>query len=140
MPASPLPLLAALGGVVLYHLSQKAIPGDAAPYVVIGLAYAVGLATCVAVVLASGTSIAETLRSAWRPAVGVGLGALTIEAGFLLAYRAGWPLSSAGLLVNVAAAIVLLVVGLAFFRETLTVQQWIGVAACVVGLVLISSK
>lgn len=140
MNASPLPLLVALGGVVLYHLSQKSVGGDAAPFVVVGLAYAVGLAACLAVVLASGTPMGETLRSAWRPAVGIGLVALTIEVGFLLAYRAGWPLSSAGLLVNVAAALVLLVVGLAVFREALTVQQWIGVAACVVGLVLISSR
>ncbi|MEO0560326.1 MAG: hypothetical protein AAF170_19330 [Bacteroidota bacterium] len=135
-----MPLLLALGGVVLYHLSQKSVGGDAAPFVVVGLAYAVGLATCLAVVLASGTPMGETLRSAWRPAVGIGLGALIIEVGFLLAYRAGWPLSTAGLLVNVAAAVVLLLVGLAFFREALTVQQWIGVAACVVGLILISSR
>jgi len=140
MPASPLPLLVALGGVVVYHLSQKAVPGDTAPFVVVGLAYAVGLATCLAVVFASGTPLGETVRSAWRPAVGIGLGALTIEVGFLLAYRAGWPLSSAGLLVNVAAALVLLVVGLAFFHEALTVRQWIGVAACVIGLALITLK
>ena len=140
MPASPLPLVIALGGVVLYHLAQKSVPGDAATFVVIGLAYAVGLATCVAVVLASGTPVGETVRAAWRPAVGVGLGALTIEAGFLLAYRAGWPLSSAGLIVNVAAAVVLLAVGLVVLRETLTAQQWVGVGACVVGLALLAAR
>ena len=140
MTASPLPLFLALGGVVVDHLSQKAVVGDAAPFVVVGLAYAVGLVTCVAVVLASGTPVGETLRSAWRPAVGIGLGALTIEVGFLLAYRSGWLLSTAGLLVNVAAALVLLVVGLAFFREALTVQQWIGVAACMIGLALLTMK
>ena len=140
MNASPLPLLVALGGVVLYHLSQKSVAGDVAPFVVVGLAYAVGLATCIVVVLASGTPLVETVRSAWRPALGIGLGALIIEVGFLLAYRAGWPLSSAGLLVNVAAALLLLVVGLVAYHEVLSVRQWVGVAACVVGLILISSR
>jgi len=139
MPSS-FPLLFAVAGAVAYHLSQKAVPGDAAPFVVIGLAYAVGLAACVGVVIANGTPVAETLRGAWRPAVGVGLGALTIEAGFLLAYRAGWPLSSASLVVNVAVAVVLLVVGLAAFGEVLSLRQWAGVAACVLGLALIAGR
>ena len=140
MAASPLPLVVALGGVVLYHLAQKSVPGDAATFVVIGLAYAVGLAACGVVVLASGTPVGETLQAAWRPAVGVGLGVLAIEVGFLLAYRAGWPLSSASLVVNVTAALVLLVVGLAVFREALSVRQWIGVAACVAGLALLTAR
>ena len=124
----------------MYHLSQKSVPGDAAPFVVIGLAYAVGVATCAAVVVASGTPVAETLRSAWRPAVGVGLGALVIEAGFLLAYRAGWPLSTASLIVNVTVAVVLLAVGLAAFGESLSVRQWGGVAVCLVGLALVAGR
>ena len=140
MTASPLPLLVALAGAVVYHLSQKAVPGDAAPFVVIGLAYAVGLATCAAIVVASGAPVAETLRSAWRPAVGVGLGVLAIEAGFLLAYRAGWPLSTASLVVNVTVAVVLLAVGLAAFGESLSARQWAGVAACVAGLALVAGR
>ena len=140
MAASPWPLAVALGGLVLYHLSQKSVPGDAATFVVIGLAYAVGLSACLAVVLVSGTPVGETLRAAWRPAVGVGLGVLAIEVGFLLAYRAGWPLSSASLVVNVAAALVLLAVGLAAFGEALTARQWVGVAACVAGLALLTAR
>lgn len=140
MTASPLPLLLAVLGAVAYHVSQKSVPGQAAPFVVIGLAYAVGLATCVAAVVASGTPVADTVRAAWRPAIGVGLGALTIEAGFLLAYRAGWPLSTASLVVNVTVAVVLLGVGLAVWGEALAARQWVGVAACLVGLALIAGR
>ena len=137
---SPVPLLLALAGAVVYHLSQKAVPGAASPFVVIGAAYAVGLAVCVGVVLASGAPVGATLREAWRPALGVGLGALTIEAGFLLAYRAGWPLSTASLVVNVAVAVVLLAVGVAAFGEALTARQWVGAAACLVGLALLTAR
>ena len=137
---SPLPLLLAVVGAVTYHLSQKAVPGAAAPFVVIGTAYAVGLAACVAVVVANGAPVAETVRVAWRPAVGIGLGALAIEAGFLLAYRAGWPLSTASLVVNATVAAVLLVAGLLAFGEALSARQWAGVAACALGLVLIAGR
>ncbi|WP_412063571.1 hypothetical protein [Rubrivirga sp. IMCC45206] len=140
MTASPLPLVLALAGAVAYHLAQKAVPDTAAPFVVIGLAYAVGLLACVGAVLAAGTPVVETLRSAWRPALGIGLGALVIEAGFLLAYRAGWPLSTASLGVNVAVAVVLLAVGLVAFGEALSPRQWIGAGACVVGLVLLAGR
>lgn len=140
MTASPLPLLLALAGGVAYHLAQKSVPGDAVPVVVIGLAYAAGLAACVGVVLASGAPVAETVRAAWRPALGIGLGALVIEAGFLLAYRAGWPISSASLVVNVTVALVLLAVGLAAYGEALSVRQWVGAGACLVGLALLTTR
>lgn len=140
MTSSPLPLLVALGGAVVYHLSQKSVPGEAGPFVVIGMAYAVGLATCVGIVVMSGAPVLESVRAAWRPAVGVGLGVLAIEAGFLLAYRAGWPLSTASLIVNVSVALVLLIAGLALFGESLSAKQWAGIAACLVGLALITSR
>ncbi|MGB3543446.1 hypothetical protein [Rubrivirga sp.] len=134
------PLSLALVGAVVYHLSQKSVPDGAGPFVVIGVAYAVGLATCVGIVVASGAPVLESARAAWRPAIGVGLGVLAIEAGFLLAYRAGWPLSTASLIVNVSVAVVLLVAGLAFFGESLTARQWAGIGACLVGLALITSR
>ncbi|WP_412068007.1 hypothetical protein [Rubrivirga sp. IMCC43871] len=140
MTASPLPLVLALAGAVAYHLAQKAVPETAAPFVVIGLAYAVGLLACLGAVVALGSPVAETLRDSWRPGLGIGLGALVIEAGFLLAYRAGWPLSTASLGVNVAVAVVLLVVGVLAYGEALTPRQWTGLVACGVGLLLLAGR
>lgn len=140
MTASPLPLLLAVAGAVVYHVAQKSVPAASAPFVVIGLAYAAGLAVCVAAVVAGGADVGSTLRASWRPAIAVGLGALAIETGFLLAYRAGWPISTASLGVNVTVAVVLLVVGLAAFGEALSVRQWAGAAACLVGLALLASR
>ena len=140
MTPSPLPLVLAVSGAVVYHLSQKAVPASAAPFVVIGAAYLTGLAVCAAVVLATGAPIVETAREAWRPAVGVGLGVLAIEAGFLLAYRAGWPLSTASLVANVTVAVALLGIGLVVLGEALTPRQWVGAAVCAVGLVLLTTR
>ena len=141
MTGAPLwPLALAVGGTVGYHLFQKSVPGDAAPFAVVGVAYLAGLVACVAAVVATGAPVAETARAAWKPAVGIGVSAFAIEVGVLLAYRAGWPLSTASLMMNVAVAVVLLVVGLAFFGEALSARQWAGAALCALGLVLLTAR
>ena len=135
---SPFPLLLAIAGTVTYHLAQKAVPEDASPFGVIALAYLVGFVCALGALLASGGAGTETARMAWKPAVVLGLGALVIEVGYLLAYRAGWPISTVSLIANVAVAAILLGVGIFVYRETLTLAQWSGVALCVVGLGLIA--
>lgn len=134
------PLAVAVAGTVAYHLFQKAVPGTAAPFVVIGAAYVAGFLGCVLSVVATAAPVGETLRSAWRPAVGIGLSALVIEAGVLWVYRAGWPLSTASLISNVTVAVVLLGVGVLAYAEPLTPRQWAGIAACGVGLVLLAGR
>lgn len=140
LAASPLPLLLAVAGATAYHLAQKSVPGDAAPFVVIAVAYLAGFVASVGAVLAGGAPVAETVRAAWKPAVAIGLSALTIEAGFLLAYRAGWPISTASLISNTAVAVLLLGAGLALYRETLTAPQWLGAALCLAGLALLAAR
>ncbi len=136
----PLPLALAVLGAVLYHIAQKSVPASSATFVVVGLAYAVGLAVCVVLSVAGGADVVGTVRTAWRPAAVIGLGALAVEAGYLLAYRAGWPISTASLGVNAAVTAGLLVIGLLVFKGSLTARQWAGAAACALGLVLLTSR
>lgn len=137
MSPSPVPLLLAVVGTVVYHLAQKSVPERAAPFAVIALAYLVGFVCAAGVALGTGAAVSETVRTAWKPAVVLGLGALTIEVGYLLAYRIGWPVSTVSLIVNVTVATVLLGVGLMVYREALSGVQWTGVALCALGLVLL---
>ena len=137
MTPSPFPLVLAIAGTVVYHLAQKSVPESAAPFAVIAMAYLVGFVCAAGAVVMSGVPIAETARVAWKPAVALGLGALIIEVGYLLAYRAGWPVSTVSLIAGVAVAAILLVVGLTVYREVLGPAQWAGLAFCVVGLALL---
>ena len=133
-------MLLVVVGVVGYQIAQKAVPEPANPFVVIGAAYLAGLLVCVAVVAVTRVPLAETLAVSWRPAVGVGLAALAIEVGYLLVYRAGWPLSTASLVASVAAAAVLLAVGTLFLGEALSVRQLAGIVCCLIGLALVASR
>jgi multidrug transporter EmrE-like cation transporter len=61
-----------------------------------------------------------------------------LELGFLLAYRAGWNISLAGLVSNTTVAMLLLPVGLVLFRERLSGINAVGVVVALLGLVLMN--
>jgi multidrug transporter EmrE-like cation transporter len=69
--------------------------------------------------------------------IALGFSIIGLEAGFLLAYRAGWKISLAAGIANAIVAALLVVIGLVFYREQLTLQNIIGIALCLAGLLLI---
>ena len=74
------------------------------------------------------------LATIWHPTVaGVGIGALLIELGFLLTYRAAWPVSTTSVMTNGAVAVLLLPIGALFFSEAITLIRVGGVVLCLIG-------
>ncbi len=136
------PLLLAITGGVLYHIGQKAVPRAVNPFAAILLAYAIGSLCCVVALIAvpAERPLLESWRAAnWAVAL-IGIGAVVIEIGFLLAYRAGWNISTASVLTNISVALLLLPIGLLFFKEELTWRNAVGVICCLLGLYLLSQK
>ena len=134
-----LPLLLAVGGSLVYHASAKSIPKTIDPAAaVIGL-YATALAGSIVTfaLLKSGARLAALSRY-WHPTIaGVGLGALMIELGFLLAYRGAWPVSTASVIANALVAVLLLPLGALVFGEAITVDRALGVVLCLIGVSLL---
>ena len=64
----------------------------------------------------------------------LGVGVFGIELGFIKMYRAGWNISAASLLTNAAISILLIFIGLIFYREHISTNQIIGIALCLAGL------
>src|SRR5262249_15595310 len=114
-----LPILLAIGGGVLYHLAQKSISKDASPLSALFVAYLTSIAAvllCLFLFPAESSFLASLKKTNWAM-FAVGIGAAAIEIGFLLAYRTGWNISTAGLIVNAAIAVMLIPVGLVLFKE-----------------------
>jgi drug/metabolite transporter (DMT)-like permease len=130
------PFALVVGGNVLYHLSQKAVPKGLNPFSAVALAYVVSLALSAALALrAESGQAAQALRS---PAVwGIGLAAFIIEAGYLLLYRAGGAVSTAPVAANACVFLLLIPIGLLWFKEKFTWEMAAGVALCTLGLWLI---
>ena len=135
-----LPMLLTISGLVVYQISSKSVPRAVHPLVAIVGAYLTAIALCLLAMWkwpVEGTFSNSVRQFNWAVA-GVGAGAALIEVGFLLSYRAGWPLNIASVVVNVSAAILLIPVGFALFDERLSLAKVLGAAFCLAGLVLIS--
>ena len=126
-------------GMLLYHLSQKSVPADTNPFFVIVIAYVVGIALCLVFAIFSPgkKGLIETFRASNWAVFTLGAAAALIELGFLLAYRTGWRISIAAVATNAAAAVVLIPVGLIFFKDQISLRNVIGLIFCIVGLALV---
>jgi len=137
-----LPIALAVSGGLLYHFSQKSIPKTANPLFALMLAYVVSIIACLicAAFYSADKSFLSTVKESNWAVAGVGIGAAAIEVGFLLAYRIGWNISVAAMTMSIAVTVLLIPIGVVVFKERLSVWNVLGIALCVLGLVLVSQK
>ena len=123
---------------VLYHVGQKSAGDARSPYAVLAVAYAVALALTLALWMATewpaggGTG---PWRLRWGLLIGVAI--VGIEAGFALAYRVGWSLSTTALLANTSVGVLLAVTGFVVLREDPSGTRLAGMAFSLLGVVLL---
>ena len=63
-----------------------------------------------------------------------------LEVGWIYAYKAGWPVSTAFIVQSAFLAAALLAVGYILYHENLTWNKILGVIICLIGLVFINLK
>jgi uncharacterized membrane protein len=126
----------------LYHVFQKLTPGNVHPLVALAATYSTATLLCI-------LSIPFfPLASGWRESIGqlnwasfaLAFAIVGLELGFLLAYRAGWNISLGAIVSNVAVTLVLVPLGLLFFKDKLSVVNLAGIVVCVIGLVMVNYK
>jgi uncharacterized membrane protein len=133
------PVALAVGGMLLYHLSQKSIPTEMNPFFATMIAYTVGIVVCALCAFAfpGNKTFADSVRESNWAVFALGVGAACIEVGFLLSYRAGWRISVTAVATNVAATAMLVPIGLVIFKDHLSLRNILGLMFCVLGLVLV---
>lgn len=136
------PILMTIAGGVLYHVGQKAVPHTVHPFAAVIVAYSVGILLCVAGLFfdPAGRSFSASFKDANWAVISVGLGAVIIEIGFLLAYRHGWNINAASVVCNISVALLLIPIGLLVFKEHLSFRHAAGIGCCLIGLYLLSKK
>ena len=126
---------------VLYNLFQKMTPSSANPALALAVTYAVALvATLMLLVFFPLGSLSAAFQKLNWVSVALGLAVVGVEVGTLLAYRAGWPLSLLGIVVNVFGSLVLVTLGVVLFKEKLSPLNIIGILVCIAGLIMINFK
>lgn len=140
---SYLPIAIAVLSFTLYNVFQKSIAPNANPYLSLVVTYIIGGVTSVIayyITKAGSISLFQEFRQVNWAAYLLGFAVFGIEVGFLFAYRNGWNISIASLLANVLVALILIPVGLLFFREHIIPINYIGIILCIGGLILVARQ
>jgi hypothetical protein len=138
--AKLLPFLLASGGLAALHLLQKLVPAGANAGATLASAYAVAALACLAAfpVLTPGKSLAEGFGTVPWHSLALGVAIASCEIGVLLAYRAGWPVTTTGVSISATMTLILLPIGVLAFGEALTLVRAAGIAMTVGGLYLLT--
>jgi len=137
-----LPIILTALATTVYHVAQKSVAPGANPLVSLVMTYLTALGVSLGALLAStgGRALAASVHKLNWASYVVGVSIFGVELAVLLAYRAGWRISLASVVANVATALLLVVVGLLFYREHLAAKHVLGVGLCLAGLVLVAQR
>lgn len=134
------PILLIVASNVMYHITAKSIPETINPLASLSVTYI--CSGVLALTLYFFTSPVKNLATEYThlnwTAVMMAVAIVGLELGSIYMYKAGWNISVGSLVSNIALAMALIAVGLLFYKETITLQQFVGIGLCCVGLVLIS--
>jgi drug/metabolite transporter (DMT)-like permease len=125
---------------LLYHVILKFTPSDVNPAISLAVTYAVAVLVSLALlpVFPLSGSILGALKELNWASYALALALVGLEVSFLLAYRAGWNISTAALLVNVAVTLLVLPIGVLALKESLSIVNAVGVLVCLAGLLMIN--
>ncbi|MBQ0051897.1 MAG: EamA family transporter [Treponema sp.] len=125
-----------------YQICAKSVPGTMNPFASLTVTYLVGAVVSLILYFIfekDANLIAEYKKLNWAPFV-LGIVVVGLEAGYIHAYKAGWPVSLAQIVQASVLAVILILVGYFLYKESLSWNKIAGVLVCLAGLVLINWK
>jgi len=126
----------------IYQVAAKSIPSDMNPLASLTIVYLVGAVSSIAMyysVNRGANLVTELAKTNWAPFI-LGIAVVGLEVGFIYAYKAGWPVSTASIVQSSFLAVALIFVGFLAYHEPLTWNKLVGVVICLVGLYFINMK
>ncbi|NLV37073.1 MAG: EamA family transporter [Clostridiaceae bacterium] len=129
-----------VGSNILYNLSQKSTPQKVNPFYTLLITYltAAILTLIASFFYKSDKGFLESIKDLNWTSIALGVSIVGLELGYLMAYRAGWNISVGSLVANIILAVILIPIGVLFFKEGFGLNKILGAALCIFGLVLIN--
>ncbi len=125
---------------IFYNICAKSTPENLDPFASLTITYLVGALVSGILYFAfnhGGNLIAEYRNLNWSPWI-LGIAIVGLEAGAILMYRIGWNISVGQLVHSVLLAICLIIIGIVFYKEQLSISKISGILICIVGLFFIN--
>ena len=126
----------------LYQICAKEVPGGVNAFATLTVTYLVGALASGVLFFVTGNGARrwqEYGRLNWASFL-LGLVIVGLEAGWIYAYKAGWPVSTAFIVQSAILAGFLLLVGYLLYHEPLAWNKIAGVVICLIGLYVINYK
>ena len=127
---------------IIYQICAKSLPAEINPLASLTITYLVAAASSAILYFALTKNpdiIHEYSKLNWVPFT-FGLVLVGLEVGFIYAYKAGWPVSTASVVQSSFLAVALIIVGFLLYHETITWNKIAGVVICLIGLELINYR
>ncbi len=136
-----LPVALVVASNVAYHVAQRTIPPQASSAASVVVSYLTALVVTLGIwpLLKQPVPFLAAFRTLNVSSVVLGFTIVGVEFGFLLAYRAGWPVRSVALTSGTLLALILIPIGVLAFHESVSLRHLAGVCLCLAGLYLLQS-
>jgi len=134
------PIIMVVVSNVAYHFVAKSTPVSINPLASLGITYLVGMIAVFMLYFLTSPikSLATEYGSLNWTSFALGLAIVGLEYGFLNMYKVGWNISIGSLVASIAVALILILIGILYYKETLTVPNLVGVLLCLAGLGLLN--
>jgi drug/metabolite transporter (DMT)-like permease len=124
---------------VLYHVALKATPSGNKPFLLLAVVYAIATLSCagLSVVGAKPIALSDFKPLFSWPTLLLAAAVVGIEIGYLMAYRQGWSVGTAFSVASTSTVVLLAVLGLFLFGESLNRWQVAGLGLALTGTWLV---
>lgn len=135
------PILLVIGSNTVYNICAKSTPAEANAFVSLSVTYLVGTLLSIGMFYLTSAErgyFAELRKLNWASVV-LGASVVALEFGYIAIYRAGWKVSVGSQVANIGLAVILIVVGVVFYKELISLKQIWGILLCLGGLLLLNT-
>ena len=127
---------------IIYQISAKEVPNKMDAFASLTICYGIAtVMTLICFLVTSGTGfsglMAEYAKINWAVVV-LGITAVGLEVGYVFAYKNGWEVSLVYVMQSSILAALLLIVGYFLYSEGITWNKVVGIAVCLVGLIMLN--
>jgi drug/metabolite transporter (DMT)-like permease len=132
----------AISSSMVYHMLLKVTPEGVHPVLSLTVTYATAALVCGALLLfvPPEVGVADAIKQLNWASYVLALALVGLEMGFLLAYRGGWRLGIAAVVVTVTVAVLAVPIGVLVFKEKTSLVNVAGVLVAVIGLAMMNAK
>ncbi len=134
------PIALVVASNILYQICCKSVPEEMNPFASLTVTYLVAALAAAGFYFwqtKGGNLLSEYGRLNWAPLV-LGIVIVGLEVGFIYAYKAGWPVSTASIVQSSFLAAALIGVGFFLYQEPVTLQKVLGILICLAGLTIMN--